>query len=155
MTKINLFSVISISKVFFNISVYSPCLKSALNIKTILFVDIASYSVFRLINTQEVTDDVQWEQARKRKSLDVVSHLEKLEEPGCLATRRQAPGGRMRCGCMCAPVWAHICGTGVDSRERENTERDKVPLYNIQLEKGMLQLRKDFLMIHNGQRCNV
>ena len=155
MTKINLLSVISISKVFFNVSVYSPCLKSARNIKTILFVDITSYIVFRLVSTQEVTEDVQWKQARKRKSLDVMSHLEKLEEPGCLVRRRQAPGGRVWCGCVCVWVWAHICGTGVDSRERENTDRDKASLYNIQLEKGMLHLRKDFLMIHNEQRCNV
>lgn len=91
----------------------------------------------------------------KEESLDVMSHLEKLEEPGCLVRRRQASGGGVWCGCMCVRVWAHICGIGVDSRERENTDRDKVSLYNIQLEKGMLQLRKDVLMIHNEQRWNV
>ena len=34
----------------------------------------------------------------KEESLDVMSHLEKLEEPGCLVRRRQASGGGVWCG---------------------------------------------------------
>lgn len=59
-------------------------------------------------------------------------------------------------------VWVRVCesvSTHLWNRSRQqgekNTDRDKVSLYNIQLEKGMLQLRKDVLKNHNEQRCNV
>lgn len=47
-----------------------------------------------------------------------MSHLEKLEEPGHLARRRQAPGGRVWCECMPVRVQAHTQGVGEDGRER-------------------------------------
>lgn len=50
---INFYSVISISKIYFNVLVYVPGLRKHIKYKRNLVVGTASYSVLGLINTQD------------------------------------------------------------------------------------------------------